>query len=303
VTFDAPKRPRTTTVFQVEFFSLYKSNIESAAKDALFTRNHLMNNRPPISSSSKVINAYRKRRKPERPNIIVIAAGLFILAGVILLIAWLAGPSKPISTFFATETPTPTLTFTPTNTSTPTETPTATETPTITPTPTFSTNFNYTVQQGDYLALIVEKYNLGDDGVAWILLLNPFGGTDTQGFPIGVDPATQNIVPGHVLLLPAPGASLPTSTPIPADLPRGTKISYNVRAGDTLAGIAAIFNSTEAAIIEENNIADPNAIQVGQLLVIPVNMVTPTATRPPTSTPSTPGAGTAPPTASVTPVN
>lgn len=263
-----------------------------------------MNNRPPISSSSSsVINSYRKRRQPGRSNIILIIAVILVVIGVILLIAWLAGPSKPISTFFATETPTPTLTFTPTNTSTPTQTPTATETPTITMTPTFSTEFTYTVQQGDYLELIVQKYNLGDDGVAWILYLNPFRGTDAQGFPIGVDPATQNILPGQLLLLPAPGAPLPTATLIPPDLPRGTKLEYTVQAGDSLGLIAAMFNSTIEEIMKENNITDQNAIQVGQLLIIPVNLVTPTATRPPTSTPSTPGAGTAAPTPSFTPVN
>ena len=62
-----------------------------------------------------------------------------------------------------------------------------------------------------------------------------------------------------------------------------------MQSGDSLARIAALFNSTEEDIIKENNITDPNAIQVGQLLIIPVNMVTPTATRPPTSTPITPG--------------
>jgi hypothetical protein len=48
------------------------------------------------------------------------------------------------------------------------------------------------------------------------------------------------------------------------------------------------IQSTEEAIIKENELTDPNAINVGQLLIIPVNLVTPTATRPPTSTPSTP---------------
>jgi len=263
-----------------------------------------MNNRPPISSSpSSSINAYRKRRQRGGPNIILIIAGLLVLGGIILLIAWLAGPSKPINALFATETPTPTLTFTPTSTSTPTATATVTETPTITVTPTFSTSFNYTVQDGDYLALIVEKYNLGDDGVAWILLLNPYGGVSDSGLPIGVDPATQNIIPGQVLLLPAPGAPLPTSTPIPLDIAAGTKLEYIVQSGDTLAGIASLYNSTEEAIIKENSIADPSKIFVGQLLIIPVNIVTATPTRPPTSTPITPGPGTQLPTVTITPVN
>jgi LysM repeat protein len=195
------------------------------------------------------------------------------------------------------------LTFTPTNTSTPTLTSTATETATITTTPTFSTSFNYTVQDGDYLQLIVDKYNLGDDGVAWILLLNPYGGVSDSGFPIGVDPATQNIIPGQVLLLPAPGAPLPTATLIPPNLPAGTKLSYTIQAGDTLAGIAALFNSTEEEIIKENSIEDASKIFVGQQLIVPANLVTATSTRPPTSTPITPGPGTQLPTVTLTPVN
>jgi LysM repeat protein len=264
-----------------------------------------MNNRPPISSSpSSSIASFRKRRKRGGPNIIYIIAGVLVLGGVILLIAWLAGPSKPINTFFATETSTPTMTFTPTSTSTPTATATATATATITPTATFSTPFNYTVQDGDYLQLISEKYNLGDDGIQLILLLNPYVGiNESTGYPIGIDPLTQNILPGQVITIPNPGMQLPTATTIPADLPRGQKEEYIVQSGDSLARIAALFNSTEEDIIKENNITDPNAIQVGQLLIIPVNMVTPTATRPPTSTAVPPGPGTVLPTITLTPIN
>jgi LysM repeat protein len=264
-----------------------------------------MNNRPPISSSpSSSISSYRKRRQRGGPNIIYIIAGVLILGGVILLIAWLAGPSKPISTFFATETSTPTMTFTPTSTSTPTATATATATATITPTATFSTPFNYTVQAGDYLELISKTYNLGDDGIQLILLLNPFSGLDeATGYPKGIDPLTQNIIPGQVILLPNPGMLLPTATIVPLDLPRGQKEQYIVQSGDSLGRIAALFNSTEEDIIKENNITDPNAIQVGQVLMIPVNMVTATATRPPTSTAIPLGPGTVLPTITLTPIN
>jgi LysM repeat protein len=259
-----------------------------------------MNNRPSISpTSSDVISSYRKRRRRGGPSLVTILAVVFVLGGIALLVYWLTGPSKPLSALFATETPTPTLTFTPTNTSTPTLIPTETETPTITPTATFSSPFTYTVQDGDYLALIVEKFNLGDDGIALILLLNPYSPDDG----VGIDPATQYIIPGQVILLPNPGMQLPTATPIPADLPRGTKLQYTIQAGDTLAGIAALFNSTIDAIITENNLTDPNAIQVGQLLIVPANLVTPTPTRPPTSTPITPGPGTVLPTSTSTPIN
>lgn len=247
-------------------------------------------NRPPIrSSTSSVISSYRKRRQRRGPNLIFAAAGLLVLGGVILLIVWLTGPSKPLNTLFATDTPTPTLTFTPTVTATPTDTPTITPTPTETTTPTPSAPFSYTVQEGDSLFAIVEKFNLGDSGIKLILLLNPYNAETGTG----VDPATLNLIPGETLTLPNPGMPVPTATPVPPDLPRGTLVDYTVEPGDTLALIAAKFNSTEEEIIAENELEDANTIFVGQLLVIPVNMVTPTATRPPTSTASTPVTATA----------
>lgn len=245
-----------------------------------------MYNRPPISSGSSPIstNFFRKRKKRGGPNFIYIIAGVLVLGGVILLTVWLTGPSKPLNAFFATETATPTLTFTPTNTSIPTETPLPSSTATITPTATFSTISRYTVQVGDSLFSISAQYNLGDDGIPLILMLNTYSVDPTTGFPIGIDPTTLNLIPGQAINLPYPGMPLPTATPIPPNLARGTKLEYVVKFGDTLAGIASAFNSTEEAIIKENKIDDPNAIQVGQLLIVPANIVTPTATRPPTST-------------------
>ncbi|MDL1940794.1 LysM peptidoglycan-binding domain-containing protein [Chloroflexi bacterium CFX2] len=155
------------------------------------------------------------------------------------------------------------------------------------------------MQDGDYLALLVERFNLGDDGVALILLLNPYN-PETG---VGIDPTTQVIIPGQVILLPYPGMPLPTATPIPPNLPRGTLVDYIVQAGDSLAVIADRFNSTIEDIMEENELDNPNELFVGQLLRIPVNMVTPTPTRPPTSTPITPGPGTFLPTATLTPIN
>ena len=231
-------------------------------------------------STSSVIDKYRKRRQQNQVFIVWGGAVLLILIGIILLVVWLTGPSKPLTTLFATETPTPTLTFTPTVTYTPTETPAATATFTETPTPTRSAPYTYTVQEGDFLATIVENQNLGNDGVALILLLNPYN----EETGSGIDPTTQIIYPGQEILLPYPGMPLPTATPIPADLQRGTKLTYAVQAGDTLAGIAALFNSTLDDIIKENKLDDPNAIFVGQQLIIPANLVTATATFPPTST-------------------
>lgn len=259
-------------------------------------------NKPPQSSTSSVINAYRKRRQRRNPNIIYIIAGALVLIGLILLIVWLSGPDKPIGAMFATDTPTPTLTFTPTNTNTPTVTSTVTETATITVTPTFSAPFTYKVQEGDSLYSIVQRFSLGDDGIALILFLNP-PGVDASGAPTGIDPTTLIVNPGQDILLPNPDMQLPTATPLPTGLASGTKVDYVVQSGDTLAVIAAKFNSTEDEIVKENKLEDANSIQAGQVLVIPVNIVTATATRPPTSTPVTPGPGTQLPTASSTPIN
>jgi len=229
------------------------------------------------SSTANTIASFRKRRQSRGPVMFYLLAALLVVAGIIVLVLWLTGPSKPLSSMLATETPTPTLTFTLTNTPIPTATPVDTFTPTITNTATPGAPFQYTVQEGDSLVLIADKFGLGTDGVQLILALNP-AIRDNNGI----------IFPGQIIWIPNPDLHLPTSTPIPANLPKGTKIKYTIQPGDTLAGIADSFNSTIEAIMAENKITDPNTINVGDELIIPVNLVTPTATRPPTSTPGTP---------------
>jgi LysM repeat protein len=235
-------------------------------------------------STSDVIASYRRRRQQSNVVFVYGAAGLLILAGLALLVIWLTGPSQPLTALFATDTPTPTLTFTPTLTSTPTETPTVTETPTLTATGTASAPFTYTVQEGDSLAAIADKFSLGDDGIPLILLLNPYSADNGTG----IDPTTQIVYPGQQIFIPNPDLQLPTPTPIPPNIAKGTVLTYVVQSGDSLAGIAGKFNSTVDDIVTANDLADANAIFVGQQLKVPVNLVTPTATRPPTSTPRTP---------------
>ena len=200
-----------------------------------------------------------------------------VVLGVILLLVWLTRPNQPLGGLFATDTPTATMTFTPTNTSIPSETPTITPTGTETITTTPSEPFPYTIQEGDSLDAIAQRFNLGEDGILLILDENP----NIINVNNGV------IFVGETISIPPPGRTRATSTPIP-NLPRGTKIEYRVLPGDTLAGIAVRFNSLEADIIEENNIENANALQVGDILQIPVNLVTPTATLPSTSTAVTP---------------
>jgi len=228
-----------------------------------------------------------RKRQNIAPFVIGGLAILLAVAGIVLLALWLSGGHAPKFTLFATATPTPTLTFTPTNTSTPTSTPTETTTPTITFTPTPSAPFEYVVQDGDYLFSIVEKFNLGDNGLALILLLNPPVPADKITDPLkpGIDPVTLGISAGQKLIIPNPDMPMPTSTPVPlGELARGFKISYTIQPGDNLQSIAAKFLSTVEAIMKENNITEQNNIQAYQIILVPVNLVTPTNTQAPTVT-------------------
>jgi uncharacterized protein YkwD len=215
-----------------------------------------------------------------------------VVLGFILLVYWLTRPGQPLGQYFATDTPTTTVTYTPTNTSTPTLTPTITETPTVTVTFTPSGPTQYTIQEGDSLEAIAARFNLGPDGILLILDAN----SDIMSANNGV------IFVGQEITIPAPGTTRATSTPIPASVPRGTRVEYQVLPGDTLAGIAVRFNSIQEDILTANPDLgeDANALQVGQILRIPVNLITPTATLPATSTPITPTVQGGQPTAAAT---
>ena len=238
----------------------------------------MLNRTPPKKpNTANVINSYRKRRMARGPLLVYGAIALAVIGIIVIIISFTRSGNSPLGGLFATDTPTATLTSTPTSTSTPTITATITETPTITFTPTPSEDYPYTLVEGDTLQGVAEKFSLGDDGVLLLLEKNPII-VENEGF----------YYVGQTIIIPKPGTLLSTTTPIPVDLPRGTRIDYSVLPGDTLAGIAAKFNSLEEDIILANDIEDANALQVGQALEIPVNLVTPTATLPPTSTPVTP---------------
>lgn len=237
-----------------------------------------MLNRTP-NNTSNTINSFRKKRQQKGQLLMYGSIGLVVL-GLILLIYWLTRPTQPLGQFFATDTPTATVTATATNTATPSLTPTITETPTITVTVTPSEPFPYIIQEGDSLEALAQRFNLGAEGPLLIYYANQEQ-MEANGGVIFV---------GQTITIPLPGSVLPTTTPIPASVRSGTLIEYTVLPGDTLAGIAFKFNSLPDNIIEENELTDPNALQAGQILQIPVNLVTPTATLPSTSTPVSPTA-------------
>lgn len=250
-----------------------------------------MNEKDPRS----VIESYKKKRQAAQraPLIVLLVAGLLLVIGAAIVIFWVLNPDKSVLSMFATATPTPTNTFTPTATSTATATPTITPSPTntevpptITLTPTISGPFIYRVEDGDTCWGIAQKF--GIDLVLLITINN-------------LDPSCV-INPGQNLTIPGKDTQLPTATPIPTGLARGQKIEYVVQVGDTLGAIALLFNSTVEAIREENELADDDEITPGQVLIVPVNLVTPVPTNTPIPPTETPGPGT--PTAVVgTPVN
>lgn len=229
---------------------------------------------------ASTISSYRKRQQLG-PFIMWGLVVLLLVAGVILLVVWLTSGNGPKITLFATETPTATITPSPTSTATLTSTATETVTPTQTLPPTPGEPFDYTVLEGETLSAIAEKFNLGDNGLQKLFVLNP-----------EIDPATANVSIGQKIKIPNPDYQLPTSTPIPSNLPAGTRINYTIQAGDTIAAIASLFNSTFEDILKENKITDANKIFVGQQIVVRANLVTPTNPPKPTITP---GASPTPP--------
>ena len=221
-----------------------------------------------------VIEGYRKKRqqRSQRVMVLFIAAAVLVIGGFAVLIIYLTGDGAPKISLFATDTPTPTATPTVTPTFTATPTPTITQTPPPTPTetatPTQAGPFIYEVAEGDSCWAIAVKFKV--DPLLLITINN-------------LDP-TCPVRVGDKLTIPGPDTSMPTETPVPSNLPRGTEIEYRVKTGDNLGAIAVAFNSTVEAIKEKNKIVNENEILVGMILIIPVNLVTPVPTNTPTVT-------------------
>jgi len=243
-------------------------------------------------SAQQVIEAYRKRQQmSQRAPVILILAAVLLVIGAAAIIFWLVGGPKISLAFLSTATPTPTVTFTVTPSATATKvfTPTSTsttapptETPTATLTPTPSGPSWYVVQENDTLGSIAVKF--GTD-LATLIALNP-----------NINPNMIKV--GDKIVIPAPNTQLPTATPLPSDIAPGTIIEYRLVAGDTLAALAVKFNTTVDAILKKNpTILNANDVKEGDIIKIPVNIVTPVPTAtvgtvlptvaiPPTKTPT-----------------
>ncbi len=222
-------------------------------------------------SPEQLINRYQKGQKA-LPFMLGILAALLVILGIAIIVIWASGSGGLNISLFATKTPTATATFTPTPV---TPSPTASMTPTDTPTPeptitqTPSGPFAYKVLANDNCWDIAAKFEVPFD---LLLAINNFG----DACPI---------VEGQDILIPAPGQEMPTSTPLPSDIARGTQIEYTVELGDTLLIIASKFNTTVESLREINALAENATILFGQKLKVRVNLVTPTPTRAATLTP------------------
>ena len=218
-------------------------------------------------NAADVIQSYRKRRERLTPMILGGLAVVLLVVGIFLIVLWLTGANPPQLPFLNTATPTASNTWTP---GPPTLTPTITETPGPTITPTLPEPISHIVQAGENLSMIADAYEVD------LLLLMAFNGLEDAGF-IGV---------GDEILIPPPGTGMPTPTPLPSTLIPGQEIIYIVLPDDQLSNIAERFNSTVEAIVEANDLDDPNNIFVGQRLIIPWGIITPTPS--PTVDPNAP---------------
>jgi LysM repeat protein len=176
------------------------------------------------------------------------------ILGVLLLVGiWFVKPWRAIQ-IRTYNTPTPSLTPTSTPTVTPTSTFTPTALPTDTPTPEVTI---YIVRPGDTLSIIAAQFDVTVEAI------------------MGANGLTNHMIQvGQELMIPVEGGA-PTATSVPEGTPspQGTgepeTITYVVQVGDTLTEIAERFNVSVAAIMEANDIADPDSLSEGQELVIP----------------------------------
>lgn len=136
------------------------------------------------------------------------------------------------------------------------------------PAPLAAPSRDYVVQAGDTLLAIAVKYGVS---MAAIQIANDLA-----------DPAM--IRAGQTL-------KIPTEKVHPNESPMWT--AYAVKAGDTLGGISQSLGVTLSDLLKVNKLTDASMIQVGQLLIVPVNGVGATpAQQPQTIAPKQPAAQT-----------
>jgi LysM repeat protein len=113
--------------------------------------------------------------------------------------------------------------------------------------------FVHTVEEGDRLPTIAAKYNVTTDV---ILRANP-----------DLDPNV--LIVGQQLRIPGATTNNAVLKNPDAEREAGESVDYVVQSGDSLGLIADTYVVGLDALIAANPGVDPNALQIGQLLVIP----------------------------------
>jgi hypothetical protein len=225
-------------------------------------------------STKDIINSYRKRKNQSWSTILLfVGTALLIIMGAAFLIFSLTGKKISFGSLFASKTPAPTITFTPsppppsaTITLTPTES-LPTDTPAPSPTPIRSGAVVYIAEENDTFASIGERFDMD---LFTLLVYNEDR--------LSLDLNNPILLVGDEVLIPAPGATVPTPTPIPLDVLPGFRVEYMVREGDSVGSIAYALRSTVEDILENNDLENSNAIFPGQRLLVRVNLVDPVPT-------------------------
>jgi LysM repeat protein len=220
------------------------------------------------------------------PWLVVGAVVVIIIVGALLL--FFSGfPGTGLASSGSQFTRTPHATTT-TTTIIITATPEATMVPTAAPT---AIVVKYTVKRGDTLTSISQKYSvpiaairaangLRDDTikVGDVLIIPVPTPTPPALSQVRRPTATETPI---VFRTPTLIAFALTSTPRSPTTPTATPgvVVYAVKSGDTLSGIAAVFSTTVQSIMDLSHLDGPN-LRVGQILTVPLGVVTltPTAT-------------------------
>lgn len=116
------------------------------------------------------------------------------------------------------------------------------------------------------VALVATLFVLGLSGLRGGVPSSPVA-TASPGRP-AVNPAPTAVVAGTTPT-PAPLPSPQTTTRPATPRPSASLRSYRVESGDTLSAIANRFDVSVAALVSLNDIDDPGALQIGQVLLIP----------------------------------
>jgi LysM repeat protein len=118
--------------------------------------------------------------------------------------------------------------------------------------------FTYTVVAGDTLLTIATRFGTTPEAIAQLNSL-----ADPNALTLG-----QKLqIPGAAA---AAGAAATSSAGQSSGATTGGgTTSYTVQSGDTLGAIARRFGTTIAELVRINNLANPDALQVGQKLTVP----------------------------------